>query len=123
MAQIQSMFNKNSVIWNDLNFSFMKLWCFSVAGEIKLVGMKVAELKTSPVLGVVAHVFNPSTSEAEAGEFLSSRPAWSTEWVPGLHRETLSRKQQQDKTKQNKTNKQTNTSPDCLGNPQISEKI
>jgi hypothetical protein len=46
-------------------------------------------------LGVVAHAFNPSTWEAEAGEFLSSRPAWSTEWVPGqpgLHRETLSRK-------------------------------
>jgi hypothetical protein len=38
---------------------------------------------------------NPSTWEAEAGEFLSSRPAWSTEWVPGqpgLSRETLSRK-------------------------------
>jgi hypothetical protein len=50
--------------------------------------------------GVVAHVFNPSTREAEAGGFLSSRPAWSTKWVPGqpgLHRETLARK----------TNKQT----------------
>jgi hypothetical protein len=32
---------------------------------------------------VVAHAFNPSTREAEAGGFLSSRPAWSTEWVPG----------------------------------------
>jgi hypothetical protein len=45
--------------------------------------------------GVVAHSFNPSTLEAEAGGFLSSRPAWSTEWVPGqpgLHRETLSQK-------------------------------
>jgi hypothetical protein len=30
---------------------------------------------------VVAHAFNPSTREAEAGRFLSSRPAWSTEWV------------------------------------------
>jgi hypothetical protein len=41
----------------------------------------------------VAHAFNPSTREAEAGGFLSSRSAWSTEWVPGqpgLHRETLS---------------------------------
>jgi major histocompatibility complex class I len=28
---------------------------------------------------VVAHPFNPSTQEAEAGGFLSSRPAWSTE--------------------------------------------
>jgi hypothetical protein len=42
----------------------------------------------------VAYTFNPSTWEAEAGGFLSSRPAWSTEWVPGqpgLNRETLSR--------------------------------
>jgi hypothetical protein len=28
---------------------------------------------------VVAHAFNPSTWEAEAGGFLSSRPAWSVE--------------------------------------------
>ena len=28
--------------------------------------------------GVVVHAFNPSTWEAEAGCFLSSRPAWST---------------------------------------------
>jgi hypothetical protein len=28
---------------------------------------------------VVAHAFNPSTWEAEAGRFLNSRPAWSTE--------------------------------------------
>jgi hypothetical protein len=38
--------------------------------------------------------FNPSTREAEAGGFLSSRPAWSTKWVsgqPGLYREIPSR--------------------------------
>jgi hypothetical protein len=55
---------------------------------------------------VVMHAFNPSTWEAEAGGFLSSRPAWSTKWVPGqleLHRETLSWKK--NKTKQNKTKK------------------
>jgi hypothetical protein len=28
---------------------------------------------------VVANAFNPSTWEAEAGRFLSSRPTWSTE--------------------------------------------
>jgi hypothetical protein len=28
--------------------------------------------------GAVAHAFNPSTREAEAGGFLSSRPAWYT---------------------------------------------
>jgi hypothetical protein len=51
----------------------------------------------------MAHAFNPSTREAEAGGFLSSRSVWSTKWVPrqpGLHRETLSRKNKQ-------TNKQT----------------
>jgi hypothetical protein len=32
-----------------------------------------------PVKSVVVHAFNPSTWEAEAGGFLSSRPAWSTE--------------------------------------------
>jgi hypothetical protein len=39
--------------------------------------------------------FNPSTWEAEAGGFLSSRPAWSITWVPGqpgIHGETLSQK-------------------------------
>jgi hypothetical protein len=30
-------------------------------------------------LGMVAYAFNPSTGEAEAGGFLSSRPAWSAE--------------------------------------------
>jgi hypothetical protein len=56
---------------------------------------------------VVVHTFNPSTWKAEAGRFLSSRPAWSTNWVPGqpgLYRETLSQnKTKQNKTKQNKT--------------------
>jgi hypothetical protein len=37
---------------------------------------------------VVAHAFNPSTREAEAGGFLSSRTA-------RLYRETLSRKNKQ----------------------------
>jgi hypothetical protein len=52
---------------------------------------------------MVVHTFNPSTREAEAGRFLSSRPAWSAKWVPGqprLDRETLTK---QNKTKQNKT--------------------
>jgi hypothetical protein len=39
--------------------------------------------KKRPRLGLVVHIFNPSTQEAEAGGFLSSRPAWSTKWVPG----------------------------------------
>jgi len=60
---------------------------------------------------VVAHAFNPSTWEAETARFLSSRPAWSTKWVPGqpgLHRETLSQKKKKKK-KTNKKNKIKNT--------------
>ena len=51
---------------------------------------------------MVVHTFNPSTWEANAGGFLSSRPSWSTDWVlghPRLDRETLSQNKQ--------TNKQT----------------
>jgi hypothetical protein len=53
---------------------------------------------------VVAHAFNPSTQEAEAGGSLSLKAAWSTGSVPGQPRlETLS----QNKSKQ-PTNKQKN---------------
>jgi hypothetical protein len=56
---------------------------------------------------VVAHTFNSSTWEVEAGRFLSLRPAWSTEWVPrqlGLHRETLSWKTKKKQKKKKYTN-------------------
>ena len=43
--------------------------------EIKPVN-ETGEIVLSRV--VVVHTFNPSTWEAEAGRFLSSRPAWST---------------------------------------------
>jgi hypothetical protein len=51
---------------------------------------------------VVAHAFNPRIWEAEAGRFLSLRPAWSTKRVPGqpeLYRETISRKTKRKKKK------------------------
>jgi hypothetical protein len=57
----------------------------------------------------VVHAFNPSTWEAEAGGFLSSRPAWSIEWAPGqpeLHREILSRKAKSQKEKKRKKEKE-----------------
>jgi hypothetical protein len=67
-----------------------------------------ANAKRVPVSrAVVAHAFNPSTREAEAGGFLSSRPAWSTHGVPGqprIHRETLSRKTKKKKKKKKKKN-------------------
>jgi hypothetical protein len=56
--------------------------------------------------GVVVHAFNLSTWEAEAGEFLSLRPVWSTEWVPGqpglTQRNPVLEKKTKTKTK-NKT--------------------
>jgi hypothetical protein len=84
--------------------------------ERKRKEKKRKEKKRKEKPGVVAHAFNLSTQEAEAGGFLSSRPAWSTEWVPGqpgLHRETLSRKtktNKQTKTKQKKNQKNKNKS-------------
>jgi hypothetical protein len=64
---------------------------------------------------VVAHAFNPSTWEAEAGGFLSSRPAWLFYRIssrqPGLHRETLSQKKKKKKKNQtNKTKQKSNKS-------------
>jgi hypothetical protein len=51
--------------------------------------------------GTVAHAFNPSTWEAEAGRFLSSRPAWSTKvssrTARATQRNPVSKKQQQQK--------------------------
>ena len=39
---------------------------------------------------LVAHAFNNSTWEAKAARFVSSKPAWTSQWAPGqpgLHRE------------------------------------
>jgi hypothetical protein len=62
---------------------------------------------------MVAHAFNPSTWEAEAGGFLSSRPAWSRV-NSGLHRETLSRKKTNQPTNK-QTNKNTHTQKPGIG--------
>jgi hypothetical protein len=55
---------------------------------------------------VVAHAFNLTTWKAEAGGFLSSRPAWSTEssrTARAIHRNPVSKK---PKAKNQKTKKQ-----------------
>ena len=53
-------------------------WKVGVFSQLDDVGLLLAFKSTRGVPGVVAHAFNPSTWEAEAGRFLSSRPAWST---------------------------------------------
>jgi hypothetical protein len=66
-------------------------------------------------LGMVAHTFNPSTWEAEAGRFLSSRPAClqsefqdSQGYTKKLCLENQT-KPNQTKPKQNKTKQKTTT--------------
>jgi hypothetical protein len=64
----------------------------------------IPHLKQMMEAGRGGHTFDPSTWEAEAGGFLSSRLVWSTEWVPGqpgLYRETLSWKTKKKKKKKN----------------------
>jgi hypothetical protein len=49
---------------------------------------------------------HPVFRESEAGGSLSSRPAWSTEQVPGepgLHREALERERQRDRETETET--------------------
>jgi hypothetical protein len=48
--------------------------------HVKNKKQKQKQKQKQKVPGVVAHAFNPSTreAEAEAGGFLSLRPAWST---------------------------------------------
>ena len=51
---------------------------------------------------MVAHTFNPSTQEVEEGGYLCPKPPLSTDRVPEqpvIHRETLSQKPKQNKTK------------------------
>jgi hypothetical protein len=61
---------------------------------------KVKELPPTP--GVVAHTFNPSTREAEAGGFLSLRPAWSTKFQDSQGYTEKPCLEKQNKTKQNR---------------------
>ena len=78
------------IFWN---WSYKWLW----------VAMWVLGTETKlPLRLMVAHAFNPSAQEAEAGRSLSVRPAWSAEFQHrhGYTEETLSQNKQ--------TNKQTN---------------
>ena len=68
---------------------------------------------------MVAHAFNPSTWETEAGGFLSSRPAWSTKMssrtARAIQKNPVSNKNKnktkQKKTKQNKKEKEKKKIP------------
>jgi hypothetical protein len=49
----------------------------SASGPVDEIGNSIRKCFTSRA--VVAHAFNPNTWKADAGGFLSLRPAWSTE--------------------------------------------
>jgi hypothetical protein len=78
------------------------LWAlWNYTGEKATVRASVLEVKVKP--GVVAHAFNPNTREAEASL------VYRVPGQPGLYRETLSRKNKQKKTTNNKKVKVTNS--------------
>jgi hypothetical protein len=71
---------------------------------------------------VVAHAFNPSTREAEAGGFLSWRPAWSAKLsfrtARAIQRNPVS-KNQKPKNKQIKTKNKKQKKHTCLGKQEM----
>ena len=74
--------------------------CIHAGRKNSITHISKSRFKKKKFLGSVH--FIPSTWETEAGGSLNSRPAWSTEGVPGqpgLHRETLSRKTKKKKKK------------------------
>ena len=74
---IQCHFNKHFVL-------HFLIWAFKTFENNSLSvkeTWKKKKKEQNKSWAVVAHAFNPSTWEA--GGFLSSRPAWSTKWVPG----------------------------------------
>jgi hypothetical protein len=90
--------------------SFLDAWerCITVLTFLVAVAKCTTTTTTTKMEpGMVANAFNPSIWEAETGGFLSSRPAWSTEWVPGqpgLYRETLSQNKKQTSKQTKKWN-------------------
>jgi hypothetical protein len=94
-----------------MNLTEMERGYIGVFGGRKGKG-EMLSLKYNLKPGVMAHAFNPSTWEAETGEFLSLRPAGlQSEFQdsPGYTERPCLKKQ--NKTKQNKTKQQPKKTP------------
>jgi hypothetical protein len=61
--------------WEDWKVNVIRVQYVKIPNNHKNIKFK----NFIPSQAVVVHVFNPSTWEAEAGGFLSSRPAWCTD--------------------------------------------
>jgi hypothetical protein len=61
-----------------LHEEWRNLW-WKESGSRAALRMKADITTLEDSQAVVAHAFSPSTWEAEAGGFLGSRPAWSTD--------------------------------------------
>jgi hypothetical protein len=70
---------------------------------VYIMGYYPAIKKNEISWAVVAHTFNSSTWEAEAGRFLSSRPAWST--ARATQRNPVSTKKKKKKKKNQRKKK------------------
>jgi hypothetical protein len=75
--------HKTDVVYKVLRL-LVSHWRWNLVIQVRAVriparkGKSSMRYKTWGSRGVVAHAFNPSTREAEAGGFPSSGPAWST---------------------------------------------
>ena len=61
-------------------FKYLKEVCAVTQSPLPKDPQSYTIFSDSPGMGVLS--FNPSTCEAEAGEFLSVKPAWSTQRGP-----------------------------------------
>ena len=73
-SKCQEFRHAPSCLAKHMEVKIMRLTRICGLSLVVLVAFKTASLSWA----MVAHAFNPSTREAEAGEFLSSGPAWST---------------------------------------------
>ena len=85
--------------------------CFFFFITALLTRHKTVYKKSKGGQAVVAHAFNPSIWEAEAGRFLSLRPAWFTEWVPktAIQRNPVSKRFKKKKKAKTKTTHKNKT--------------
>ena len=83
MIVLASVVILQNIIW----FCFFEIFVLCMCTWLEFGYLNILETisnKLDYVLDAVVYTCNPGTLEAEAGTSLSSKPAWSTERVPGF---------------------------------------